>query len=701
MKLLFTLLFLLATTLHAETYYVDKGNPLASDTNPGTNLLPWMTCGKAAATMVAGDNVSIFGGPYDERCTPARSGLAGMPITFTGLASIRGFTVQDKKYITIQGFEITSLGMASDANASILATGSTGVTILNNIIHDTAAFSIRCNPNNAAAKCNGLVVRGNTMTRIGPAWPGGAGRFPIIELWGDNSLIEGNDLSRGEDFLRVYGNRNVFRNNTLHDSIEAETPNGTQHIDGFQSFCNGTPAQAASYLLVEGNTMRDNPGLNTHFGLINGTDTCGGSSTVIVRYNVIQNAGSFSYVADTNGGLADHQKFYSNTTVNSSRNSHVAADLSGATQGAVLNNIFVDAIVPTAPAQVYLLDGSGSSRSGSNLAYMSSFPSQLWASPINSESGVILNHDPLLGADLKLLPGSPAIGTGGPLTAVAASDSGGTTLFLQDASFFQPGWAGVRPDCIAVGIASNTACIVSIDYSANSAVLSAPVIRKPGDPIWLFSNSSGVQVLFGAPDRGAYPFGDTVPVPPHVPDPPIASFTASPTSGIVPLTVTFADTSTHGPTSWAWDFGNGTGSTLQNPTKAYSVAGAYTVRLTVTNADGSTSTTRAVTALAAPPPVPVDTPPVPGGNGLISIESVNSQRLILSWAPATDDKSGLLYQVLQNGVVVKPYTSGLSNYTASGLKAGSTYAFKVIVKDSAGQTAIYTTAKVPTEYGWH
>ncbi|MEW1939569.1 PKD domain-containing protein, partial [Pseudarthrobacter sp. NPDC080037] len=38
---------------------------------------------------------------------------------------------------------------------------------------------------------------------------------------------------------------------------------------------------------------------------------------------------------------------------------------------------------------------------------------------------------------------------------------------------------------------------------------------------------------------------------------PVASFTASPTSGTAPLNVSFTDTSTGSPTSWAWDFGDG------------------------------------------------------------------------------------------------------------------------------------------------
>lgn len=64
---------------------------------------------------------------------------------------------------------------------------------------------------------------------------------------------------------------------------------------------------------------------------------------------------------------------------------------------------------------------------------------------------------------------------------------------------------------------------------------------------------------------------------------PAAGFT-SVTSG---LTVAFSDASTGTPTTWFWDFGDGTTSTLQNPVHTYTTQGTFNVCLTVTNACGS------------------------------------------------------------------------------------------------------------------
>ncbi|MBI2919120.1 MAG: PKD domain-containing protein [Chloroflexi bacterium] len=75
---------------------------------------------------------------------------------------------------------------------------------------------------------------------------------------------------------------------------------------------------------------------------------------------------------------------------------------------------------------------------------------------------------------------------------------------------------------------------------------------------------------------------------------PAASFTKTLPDGLPPVAISFTDTSTGNPTSWSWDFGDGTSSTLQNPTKVYALPGSYNATLTVTNAAGSASTGQTV-----------------------------------------------------------------------------------------------------------
>ncbi|MFZ2199148.1 MAG: SBBP repeat-containing protein [Thermodesulfovibrionales bacterium] len=73
----------------------------------------------------------------------------------------------------------------------------------------------------------------------------------------------------------------------------------------------------------------------------------------------------------------------------------------------------------------------------------------------------------------------------------------------------------------------------------------------------------------------------------------LADFSATPVSGSVPLTVLFTDESQNNPTSWLWDFGDGSTSTLQDPDYTYTSPGTYTVSLTATGTGGASTTTRA------------------------------------------------------------------------------------------------------------
>ncbi|MDD4778786.1 MAG: peptidoglycan DD-metalloendopeptidase family protein [Fermentimonas sp.] len=69
---------------------------------------------------------------------------------------------------------------------------------------------------------------------------------------------------------------------------------------------------------------------------------------------------------------------------------------------------------------------------------------------------------------------------------------------------------------------------------------------------------------------------------------PMADFTTNVSEGHAPLTVQFNDRSENA-VSFNWSFGDGTSSTEKNPVYTYSTAGAYTVKLTVSNENGTDS----------------------------------------------------------------------------------------------------------------
>ena len=108
---------------------------------------------------------------------------------------------------------------------------------------------------------------------------------------------------------------------------------------------------------------------------------------------------------------------------------------------------------------------------------------------------------------------------------------------------------------------------ITLGYYAKD--IAAPEITL--EPVWIFysNTSSGSYLSLEVYARQ------------------FANFTVTPTSGSVPLTLSFTDTSDASPVEWYWDFGDGMNSTEQSPTHTYTSAGTYNVTLTASNDLGS------------------------------------------------------------------------------------------------------------------
>jgi len=95
---------------------------------------------------------------------------------------------------------------------------------------------------------------------------------------------------------------------------------------------------------------------------------------------------------------------------------------------------------------------------------------------------------------------------------------------------------------------------------------------------------------------------------------PVAQAGASPRQGGLPLPVTFSGSASFDPDgdaiTHAWDFGDGSSSTLADPQHTYTVAGTYTVRLTVTDPSNATGTTGLDITVrnGSPPTAQIQTP---------------------------------------------------------------------------------------------
>ena len=155
----------------------------------------------------------------------------------------------------------------------------------------------------------------------------------------------------------------------------------------------------------------------------------------------------------------------------------------------------------------------------------------------------------------------------------------------------------------------------------------------------------------------------TVPPPPAENVPPIASFTAS----CANLQCSFVDGSADPDgslTSWLWDFGDGSTSTLPSPDHNYANPGAYSVSLTVTDIDGAVDQQSGSVTATVPVIILLNT---------AGRFDATKQYMTLTWTGA----SGSIVDVYRNGVMITA-TPNDGKYTNSRTFAGAaTYVYKL------------------------
>ena len=154
---------------------------------------------------------------------------------------------------------------------------------------------------------------------------------------------------------------------------------------------------------------------------------------------------------------------------------------------------------------------------------------------------------------------------------------------------------------------------------------------------------------------------------------PTASFTASPTNGAAPLSVTFTDNSTGNVTNWSWIFGDGgtTNLTTNSVLYTYDTAGVYTVTEIVSGAGGSSTDTVANYITVPPPPVASFMASPTSGAAPLSVGFTDqSSGSITGWAWAFGDGNTSMSQSPSN-IYANPGTYTVQEIV-SGLGGSST-----------------------------
>ena len=241
----------------ADTYYVATSG---SNANPGSEVQPWGTIQKAAATLIAGDTVYVKTGTYQERVVPKTSGNPGNYVAYMvypgdrvtidgALVSVPDWggllDLSGRSYIKVSGFSIinsTSAGIFADNSSHLTIeknytynTFSSGIGIWNsdNIIIDGNEVEIACNDGEqesiTVAITDTFEIKNNHVHHSGPGTLGGEG-------------IDAKDGSSNGKVYQSYAH-DINRLGIYIDAWDKHTYN----IEVFRNIVHDCAAQGAGY----------------------------------------------------------------------------------------------------------------------------------------------------------------------------------------------------------------------------------------------------------------------------------------------------------------------------------------------------------------------------------------------------------------------------------------------------------------------
>jgi hypothetical protein len=327
------------------THYVAT---TGKDSNAGTRAAPWRTIQKAANTVAAGSVVCVRGGTYNEMVVVNVSGsAAGGYITFqsypgetavldgTDLKVPLGWgpmiLIQNKSYITIQGFEIRNYksSVKSHSPIGIFVTGyDDHIQLLNNVVHNIETNYKKADGGDA----HGIAIYGT------------AAPDSISDV-----VIDGNQLYNlklgSSESLVVNGNVDGFTitNNNVHDNnnigIDVIGFEGKSPDPAYDQARNGT---------IRGNTVYNiNSYGNPAYGderSADGIYVDGGRDTLIEQ-NIVHHANLGIELASEHAGHATSNITVRNNFVYSNTQVGIAIggydELRGSTENCVIvNNTF-------------------------------------------------------------------------------------------------------------------------------------------------------------------------------------------------------------------------------------------------------------------------------------------------------------------------------------------------------------------------
>jgi hypothetical protein len=392
----------------------------------------------------AGDYTSVGinptnSGTVDERITFV--GYNGETVTIKDQSSNMGILLDGDSYITVQDINFENmyrmLYMRNSANYNIIDNCT-----FTNSYDDSEWYGSRIYNDS-----NYNWIKNSTFSKIGEC-SGGSDTGNVFEIGDDDAantanynLIEDSIFYHGgHHVVGIHGRYNVFRNNYIHNEVWTNGKgNRNLYLLGHGSY--------AGYNLIENNRMGYaappcDAAYVTQFLLASRYNK--------IRHNSMYHGNAegiamtyYSNVSSTSHG--SYNAIYNNTFFNNDYQTAATGDR--ATQIAFLNSAVTGNLVKN---NLYYSHDYIYGFEPDSVENNQTFANE-WGNDSDTVDPLFVNASTTPPEDktdstlpnLNLQPNSPAINAGGALTTVAAADSGsGTSLIVDNASYFQDGTWG-------------------------------------------------------------------------------------------------------------------------------------------------------------------------------------------------------------------------------------------------------------------
>jgi PKD repeat protein len=554
----------------AATYYIAPGG--SDTTGDGSYANPWRTTGKAFAmggghTYVLKDGVYQYtGGSIDNPPSGSASGYTKIQAEHDWQAVLAGYgtavTVSGKSYIQFSGLKIRD----GTATSAISIANSHHIKIFRTSIKNGSVYNSRYgNVVSISAQSHHVLME--------DSWICGAMRYGVNTTESYNVILrrvvvrfDGNTEREPKSGICFYG-----RTSSITGAYDCMAQNcvtldfnpGGGLSGGFTNphsgirirhyGCIALNIPANGFIINEdpeaaGNEVRESAVCKiTNAGFVS-RNTASGSTTLFDHVSAVNCTGKGFAIWGTSPGVTVKNSIFLND--GSANNAATTADTYNLYYPASLRPSGAANSLTADPGLKYICrieagspayqSGEGGTNRGATILKRYGVSGTLWG-----EAG----YDQLTGDNLWPWPYEDQI----------------RADFAENDSFTYPAtnWEGaaVTPNTEARG------------FCAGSATLTRY--------IWGYLGTAIPSDIYGG-------------VPANTP--PTAALGANPQSGIVPLAVSFTGSGTDPDgtiAGYAWNFGDGTTATQQNPAHTYTAPGAYTARLTVTDNGGATGTAAA------------------------------------------------------------------------------------------------------------